>query len=109
MDKLTYQEIIKRILKEHAQYRSQSDDSLSSQVVFDDEQGHYLLLDVGWYEKKYWHTNPIHIDIIQQKFWIQYDEEGIATDLLEAGIPREPIVLGFKHPRMRPDTAFAAA
>lgn len=51
MDKLTYQEIIKRILKEHAQYRSQSDDSLSSQVVFDDEQGHYLLLDVGWYEK----------------------------------------------------------
>ncbi len=107
MAKLTYQEIIKRILKEHAQYRSQNNDGVTSQLVFDDEHGHYLLLDVGWYDN--WHTNPIHIDIIQQKFWIQYDEEGIATDLLEAGIPREPIVLGFKHPRMRPDTAFAAA
>jgi len=111
MDKLTYQEIIKRILREHAQYRSKADNQVTSQVVYDDEHGHYLLLDVGWYDKKYWHTNPIHIDIIKQKIWIQYDEteEGIATDLLEAGIPEEQIVLGFKHPRMRPHTAFAAS
>jgi len=30
MDKLAYQEIIKRILREHAQYRSQGDDAVTS-------------------------------------------------------------------------------
>jgi hypothetical protein len=42
MDKLTYQEIIKRILKEQAQYRSQNNEGMTSQRVFDDEHGHYL-------------------------------------------------------------------
>jgi hypothetical protein len=45
------------------------------------------------------------------KLPIQYDdtEEGIATDLLEAGVPKADIVLGFRHPKIREYTGFAVA
>ena len=41
----------------------------------------------------------------------KYDdtEEGVATDLLEAGVPKEDIVLGFRHPKVRQHTGFAVA
>ncbi len=107
--KLKYQEIIKRILTEQAEYRASIPDGYTSQVLFDDERGRYLVLDIGWNGDKYLHTTPIHIDIIEQKIWIQYDdtEEGVATDLLEAGVPKEDIVLGFRHPKVRKYTGFA--
>lgn len=57
------------------------------------------------------HHTPIHIDIINDKIWIQYDdtEEGIATDLLDAGVPAQDIVLGFRPTELRPYTEFAVA
>ncbi len=49
------------------------------------------------------------MQIIDRKIWIQRDgiEEGIATELLEAGILKEQIVLGFKSEHIRPYTEFA--
>ncbi|MDD1428313.1 XisI protein, partial [Dolichospermum sp. ST_sed9] len=43
------------------------------------------------------------------KIWIQHDgtEVGIATLLLEKGVPKEDIVLGFHSPDMREFTEFA--
>ena len=38
-----------------------------------------------------------------------WTEEGIATDLLEAGVPHEDIVLAFHPPEKRPLTDFAVA
>lgn len=38
-----------------------------------------------------------------------WTEEGVATHFLTAGIPKEQIVLGFKHPEIRPYTDFAVA
>jgi hypothetical protein len=107
--RLNYQDIIKKILQEHAQYRASLPDSYDSQVLFDDERGRYLVLDIGWNDDKYLHTTPLHLDLISDKIWIQYDdtEEGIATDLLEAGVPKEDIVLGFRHPKIREYTGFA--
>ena len=48
-------------------------------------------------------------DIIDDKVWIQYDgtEDGIADELIEAGIPQDKIVLGFRPPEIRPYTGFA--
>jgi hypothetical protein len=36
-------------------------------------------------------------------------EEGIATDLVEVGIPKSQIVLGFYSPSLRRDGEFAVA
>ena len=57
------------------------------------------------------HDALIHVEVLDGKLWIQFDgtEDGIASELVEAGIPRDHIVLGFKPPEVRPDTDFAAA
>lgn len=51
------------------------------------------------------------MDLIDNKIWIQFDdtEEGVATDLMEAGIPKEDIILGFRHPKLRQYTGFAVS
>ncbi len=53
----------------------------------------------------------LHIDIIDRKLWIQQDgtEEGVAVDLVAAGIPKEHIVLGFRTPEQRKITEFAVS
>jgi hypothetical protein len=108
---LKYRNIIKNILKNHADYRATLPDGYTSQVIFDDERGQYLVLDIGWNGDKYLHATPIHLSLIGDKVWVQYDdtEEGVVTDLMEAGIPRESIVLGFRHPKVRQHTGFAVA
>ena len=109
--RLKYQRMIKKILQDYCNERNLIPDPYHSDILFDDERGHYLILDRGWNRDKYLHATPIHIDLIEEKIWIQYDdtEEGVATDLLEAGIPREDIVLGFRHPKVRPYTNFAVS
>jgi hypothetical protein len=56
------------------------------------------------------HGCLVHIDIIGNKIWIQRDgtEDGIASELLKAGVPKDHIVLGFRSPEMRKHTDFAA-
>lgn len=47
--------------------------------------------------------------MIDGKIWVQYDgtEEGVATELVDAGVPKVDIVLGFRHPSVRQYTEFA--
>ncbi|MBV7337555.1 XisI protein [Chloroflexi bacterium TSY] len=69
-------------------------------------------------ERKYLDEPPclfysptLYVRIRNGKFWIEEDwtEEGIATHLVEAGVPKSDIVLGFHAPNMRPHTEFAVA
>ena len=105
---LNYPEIIKKILLDYGEYYSR-DNEFPLKTLFDDKQQSYMLLDVGWYGQEYIHNAPIHLEIIDGKIWIQNDdtEDGVAADLLEAGVDRVDIVLGFRHPKIRPYTEFA--
>ncbi|MGB3267840.1 MAG: element excision factor XisI family protein [Microcoleus sp.] len=82
--RLRYQENIKIILQEHANFRNTIPDGYHSQLLFDDERGGYLVLNIGWNDDNYLHATPIHLDLIGDRIRIQYDdtEEGVATDLL---------------------------
>jgi hypothetical protein len=106
---LNYQTLIKNIINEQAQYKPVYGE-IESHVVFDDVHARYALLEIGWDKKKYIHDCIIHVELINDKIWIQYDgtEEGIATYLLEAGVPNNDIVLGFHHVKMRQYTEFAS-
>ncbi len=108
--RLNYQSLVKNILLEQAQYKSAFGE-IEPHTVFDDERIRYTLLEMGWDNKKYVHDCIIHIELINDKIWIQYDgtEDGIATDLVEAGVPKEDIVLGFRHPKLRQYTGFGVA
>jgi XisI protein len=57
------------------------------------------------------HGCLIHVDIIDGKFWIQRDgtEQGIANELVHAGVPKDHIVLGFRSAELRKHTEFATA
>ncbi len=104
---LNYHKTVKHTLAAYATLYSENNES-PLYTLFDDEKQRYLLLDVGWHGDEYVHHTPIHIDIIDNKIWVQYDdsEEGVATDLLEAGIPKSSIVLGFRPPKVRSYTEF---
>ncbi|MBI5515641.1 MAG: XisI protein [Deltaproteobacteria bacterium] len=98
------------VLKEYAQI-PYAQGEIRNEVVCDREQGHYLLMEVGWDAGQRVHGPLIHVDVIADKLWIQHDgtERGIADDLVAAGVPRDHIVLGFRPPHARKYTDFAAA
>lgn len=66
------------------------------------------MMSLGWQRVKQTHACLIHIDIIDAKVWIQRDgtEYGIANELVDAGIPKEHIVLGFHEPNVPQHTGF---
>jgi len=107
---LNYQTLIENILLDYAQYKPVYGE-IEPQVVFDEERVRYTLLEMGWDKKKYVHDCIIHVELINEKIWIQSDgtENGIATDLVEAGVPKSDIVLGFRPQKLRKYTDFAVA
>jgi hypothetical protein len=115
MDSLEqYRQIILRALQDYASFASQASSSQGTyeyEVVADREGDHYLVMSQGWEGRRRIHHCVIHLDIINGKIWIQHDntEDGIGQNLLEAGVPKDKIVLGFKSPALRKYTEFAVA
>jgi ketopantoate reductase len=105
-----YRDIVKRIITEYAQFKP-SYGEINVETIFDEERDHYELVYEGWKPSERVHGSVIHVDIRNGKVWIQHDgtEEGIAEELVEAGIPRDHIVLGFHSPEIRKHTKFAVA
>ena len=111
MDSLDrYRTIIRELIQVYAQYQPARGD-VQIEVIFDESNDHYELMYAGWNGPYRIHGSVIHIDIRKGKVWIQHDgtEDGIAEELVEKGIPRQQIVLGFKPPEIRPHTDFGVA
>ena len=81
------------------------------QLVIDEVQDHYLLIETGWHQNRRIYGTLIHIDIINEKIWIQQDgtEEGIANELVNKGISPRAIVLAYKNLERRKITDFAVS
>jgi hypothetical protein len=110
MDKVAhYREIVRRLVEEYASYKP-SHGQIETEAIADHDKGHYEVMHVGWDGTRRVHGCVVHIDIIDGKVWIQYDgtNRAVADELIEAGIPRDDIVLGFQPARVRPLTGFAA-
>ncbi len=111
MDRLeNHRQIIRDVLSEYLKLQY-ANGEIQNEAVFDHENDRYMIVSVGWQGVKRVHGALIHIDIINDKVWIQRDgtEHGIARELVVAGIPRDRIVLGFHTPDVRPHTEYAAA
>ena len=104
-----YRQIIEKILTDYASIPYAYGD-IETETVFDRERDHYLLVNVGWDDRRV-HGTLVHLDIRDGKIWIQRDgtERGIAFELQDAGLPADKIVLGFYEPKVRPHTGFAVA
>jgi hypothetical protein len=106
--RLEYRQVIKDVLLDYAALKPVYGD-IESRVLFDDERDSYALLQVGWDRAQYVHGTVIHLELIGGKVWIQCDgtEEGVARELVDAGIPKEHIVLGFRPEQVRAYTEYA--
>lgn len=111
MDRIeTYRQIIRETLKPYGNVSYVNVDGCN-QLAFDSETDQYLVMTTGWSKEGRVHGCLIHVSIQDGKVWIQRDgtEDGIANELVQAGIPKSDIVLGFYEPEIRPHTGFAVA
>jgi hypothetical protein len=107
-----YRQYIQQLLSDRAARSMKSNSQVEAQTVFDRDHDHYQLVYVGWRRNGDRDFGCLlHLDIKDGKIWVQYDgtEGGIANELVELGVPREDIVLGYQPPSVRQFTEFAVS
>mgnify|MGYP002778311871 FL=1 len=113
MDKLTeYPKLIQHILKDYIQLCDRRPDrEIETFLIADEQNHHYIWMNLGWQNGERITGMTVYVRIRDGKFWIEEDwtEDGIANDLVRAGVPKEDIVLAFHEPKMRQYTDFAVA
>ncbi len=112
MDKVKkYQDILVAYLKDYAKIKPANMPDIDSYVITDWENNHFQLLQTGWNNHRYVFTVVFHFDIKDGKVWFQLNitDRDVVDDLMDMGVAREDIVLGFREPEMRPFTGFAVA
>ncbi len=109
MEKLEqYRNYVQQAIAEYAKLGS-TNDEIERQLIFDTVRDRYQLMYVGWKNRRRQHGCILHLDIKDNKIWIQHDgtEIGIANELVNLGVPKEDIVLAFHEPLVRQYTGFA--
>ena len=103
-------EAVERVLTVYTQI-PYAHGELRCEALFDREHDRYALITLGWNAGKRVHFSLVHIDIVGAKVWIEKDntEDGVATELVQAGIPKSQIVLAFRSPEVRKHTEYAVA
>ncbi len=113
MDKVTaYRQAIKRVISAHAELGNRTAPGGNDHfTAFDDDRGLYVLIKAGWSGTHRVRGTTLFVRLHGDKIWVEEDwtQDGVASELVSAGVPREDIVLGFHPPRVRPMTEFAVA
>jgi hypothetical protein len=80
-------------------------------IIFDEARDHYILMSLGWSQGRRVHEMMLYVRLRDGKVWIEEDwtEEGIVTQLLKGGVPKEDIILAYLPPEMRWQTESAVA
>jgi hypothetical protein len=108
-DKLTdYQQIVQKLLISYAQSKPAYGE-IEVEIIFDNQRDRYQIVHLGWLHKRWLHHCVMHLDIRHEKVWIfnNSTEHDIAADLVDLGIPKQDIVLGFHPPFMREFSDYA--
>lgn len=105
-----YRRILQQVVEKHAAVKI-PDGQAESVPICDPVHDNYLLMSVGWDVTGRAHYVIFHLRLKDGKVWIEWDgiEYGIAHDLLEAGIPKEDIMMAFYGPTPQPLTELVAA
>ena len=95
----SYREIIKEVISQYARLRP-SHGQIRLDTVFDEQQDHYALMQVGWDRGLRVRGNLIYVTLHDDTVRIEYDgiERGIVDELIKRNIPQEKIVLAFLSP-----------
>ena len=99
MDNLIqYRETIQQQLQEYTEIPYAYGD-LQCRLIISEDRNNFLLITQGWEDDLQVHGCLVHVEVIGDKIWIHRDglEDGIALDLVNAGIPKNQIFWGFIH------------
>jgi XisI protein len=95
----TYRQLLRDAIAQHAElYRKYAPVGIEEILIFDDERKHYLWLESGGELHQRVQRIIVHARIQSNQIWT---EDGIATTLLQAGVPATDIVLAFHDPALR--------
>lgn len=114
MDKIKqYQDILISFLR-HYLKESGSDlpnSPIKHRILIDKDNNSFQVLSSGWNNRRYVFGPLFHFDIIDGKIWMQCNntEWEVVDYLMEHGVERSDIVLGFIPPEVRQFSGFAAA
>jgi XisI protein len=105
-----YRRVLCQLINEEALHRPATGE-IEVIPVCDERHDQYQVLYMGWDRGSRVFTVLCHLRLREGKIWIERDgtAEGLALQLLEAGIPEEHIVLAFHPSWKRSCTAFALA
>jgi hypothetical protein len=113
MDKLThYRSIITDVLQNSvAERKIQYKGEMEDELILDPVRDHFVLMSVGWDGLDRVYYPVFHIDIRNEKIWVQEDatDYDIVGEFENRGIEKKDIVLAFHAPYKRPHTGYAAA
>ena len=103
-----YRQFVKEILTEYSSHKPAYGD-VEVELIFDPERDRYQLVHAGWNKRRRIYGCTIHVDLKDDKIWIQNDgtEAGVANLLVERGVPHHDIVLAYHAPYLRQYTDFA--
>ena len=106
-----YQTIICTLLTEYAAIKKSLIPSVKAQLLLDRVHQHYQSLSVGWHNGQSMCVVSFHFDLIDGKIWIQQNniDALIADELVERGVAKEDIVLGFVPENVRVHSGYATA
>jgi hypothetical protein len=105
-----WQENLEKTLQYYADLPYPYDD-VRTYVVVSQDKNHFFLMHEGWHGDKRIHGIVVHAEIRDSKIWIHYDgiESSITEELVQAGVPKEKIVLAFHPTYLREHTGYAIA
>jgi hypothetical protein len=109
-DLIKYSEIIQKLLQDYAAL-SGDDKTVATELIFDMVRDSYQLVHVGWYGDRRIHGCILHLDIRDGKIWLQHNgtDNDIAAELVEMGVAKGDIVIGFHSPFKRQFTEYAVS
>jgi hypothetical protein len=110
MNLIQYREAIQALLQDYAAF-DQGDPDVDMELILDTIRDHYQLVHVGWQDESRVYGCVLHLDIKDGKVWLQHNgtENDIAAELVEMGIPKTDIVIGFHSPFKRQFTEYAVS
>ncbi|HBB35658.1 MAG TPA: XisI protein [Cyanobacteria bacterium UBA8803] len=105
-----YREIVEELLQEYAAFGS-DDLEVETELIFDTTRDHYQLVHIGWQGERRIYGCILHLDIKDGKIWLQHNgtENDIAAELVEMGVPKSDIVIGFHSPFKRQFSEYAVS
>lgn len=108
MDTRNYAQIVRDLLTQYSKGKPAYGD-IEVETIFDKENDRYQIIHMGWHHQRRIHHCVMHLDIRDGKVWIFHNttEHELTTELMEQGVPKTDIVLGFCPPEMRELTEFS--